>query len=436
MRDGFVWGAASASYQIEGGVDERGLNLWDMYCRQPGIIIDGTNGDVACDAYHRWKEDIEIMRGIGLKAYRFSISWARVIPDGTGAVSEKGLAYYEQLCEALVDAGITPWVTLFHWDYPYELYRRGGWLNPDSPKWFEDYADVVTKRLGKYVKHWITLNEPQCFIGLGFAQGEHAPGLKLPLWDTMLMAHNALLSHGRAIMKIRENVPNSVAGFAPTGDVPCPKANTPEEIEKARAEYFAVKEDNVFWDVAYFSDPVYLGKYPDDVISNFGQFMPKISSADMDVIKQPLDFCGQNIYRGVDAYANKPGKAITAAKWPISPEALYWGPKFLYERYKKPIVITENGLSCADVVSLDGKVHDPNRIDYLNRYLSAYKRAGQDGAELLGYFQWCLTDNFEWAKGYTERFGIVYCDIETGERIRKDSSYWYSEVIKNNGADL
>jgi beta-glucosidase len=258
----------------------------------------------------------------------------------------------------------------------------------------------------------------------------------------MLMAHNVLLAHGRAVIKIRENVPNSIAGFAPTGDVPCPKANTDDEIEKARTEYFSLhkpdsgKEDDVFWDIAYFSDPVFLGKYPGDVLSKFGQFMPKISSADMDLISQPLDFCGQNIYRGIDTQANKPGKAITAAKWPISPDALYWGPKFIYERYKKPIVITENGLSCADVVSLDGKVHDPNRIDFLTRYLREFKRAGQDGTEIMGYFQWCLTDNFEWAKGYTERFGIVHCDFETGERIRKDSSYWYSEVIKSNGANL
>jgi beta-glucosidase len=435
VDDGFIWGAASASYQIEGGVGERGLSVWDMYCREPGRILDGSSGDVACDAYHRWKDDVAIMKEIGLKAYRFSISWPRVMPTGQGSVSSAGLDYYERLCETLAEAKIQPWVTLFHWDFPYELYKLGGWMNSESPRWFEDYADAVTRRLGKYVRHWITINEPQCFIGLGHAGGEHAPGLKYPLWDTLLMSHNVLLAHGRAVSKIRSNIPDARVGFAPTGDVPIPRSIAPEDIERARREYFSLKDD-VFWDVAFFSDPVFLGKYPEDVLSKYGAIMPKITSEDMDVISAPLDFCGQNIYRGEGADARNHGRPITAAKWGITPESLYWGPRFLYERYKKPIVITENGLSCADVVSLDGRVHDSNRIDYLNRYLLEYKRAAKDGVPLIGYFQWCLTDNFEWSKGYTERFGIVYCDFVTGVRIRKDSSYWYADVIRANGHNL
>ncbi|MCL2067999.1 MAG: GH1 family beta-glucosidase [Treponema sp.] len=447
FRDDFVWGAASASYQVEGAVNEdgRGACVWDMFCKEPARILDGSSGDIACDHYHRYKEDIAIMKELGLKAYRFSIAWPRVIPGGDGKVNEKGLDFYERLVDALLEAGITPYITLFHWDYPYELFRRGGWMNGESPKWFVSYVEAVVKRLAGKIPFVFTFNEPQCFIGLSYDHTEHAPGIHHPVWDTLLMTHNVLLAHGLAVQAIRSLSPQTKIGYAPTGSAHYPATNSVEDREAARRAYFAV-EDWVTWSVSLWSDPVFLGKYPDELLQKYGQYMPAIGAGDMKIISQPLDFLGQNIYNGSPVKADgkggyeyarrETGYPFTAAKWPVTPESLYWGPVFLADRYKMPLYITENGLSCADVVSLDGKVHDPARIDFLHRYLHCLKKASEDGVDIRGYFQWCLTDNFEWAKGYTDRFGIVFCNFETQQRIIKDSGYWYREVIRSNGAGL
>jgi len=447
FRKDFVWGAASASYQVEGAAyeDGKGLSIWDMFCKQPGRIRDGSNGDVACDHYHRYKEDVMLMKEVGLKAYRFSVSWPRVIPAGIGPVCEKGLDFYDRLVDELLNAGIIPYVTLFHWDYPYELFRRGAWLNPDSPKWFADYVSVVAKKLGDRVKNFFTLNEPQCFIGICYDKTVHAPGIHFPIWDTLLMAHHVLLGHGMAVRAIRAAISDANVGIAPTCSAHFPVSDKPEDIEAARMAFFDVTEDWT-WSVSVWSDPIIFGEYPEALIKRYGQYMPNIGQDDMKIISEPIDFYGQNIYNGCpiksdgkggyEFVARKPGYDITASKWPITPEALYWGPKFLYERYKKPFYITENGLSCQDVVSVDGKVHDPNRIDFLYRYLREYKRAAEDGVDARGYFHWCFTDNFEWEKGYTERFGIVYCDFETQQRILKDSAYWYRDTIEANGENL
>ncbi|HEY5465500.1 MAG TPA: GH1 family beta-glucosidase [Clostridia bacterium] len=448
FQDDFIWGGASASYQIEGAAYEDGKapSVWDMFCRQEGRILDGRNGDVACDHYHLYQKDVDLMREIGYKGYRFSISWPRVIPAGFGAINEKGLDFYDRLLDSLLEANITPYTTLFHWDYPYALFRRGGWMNPDSPKWFAEYASVLARRLGDRMKNIMTINEPQCFIGISYDTTVHAPGIHFPIWDTLLMAHHVLLGHGLAVQAVRAAVPDAKIGWAPTCSAHYPQSDSPEDIEAARKAFFDIPSDRCFWSVSLWNDPVFLGEYPAKMYDLYGKHMPRITSDDMKVISQPLDFLGHNIYNGQAIRADgkggyvivprKPGYDYTGNKWPVTPEALYWGPKFLAERYKKPIYLTENGISCPDVVSLDGKVHDPNRIDFLSRYLLSLRRAVEDGVDIRGYFYWCVTDNFEWAKGFTERFGMVYCDFETQERILKDSAMWYRDTILANGNNL
>lgn len=447
FKEDFIWGGASASYQVEGAANEdgRGASIWDMFCKQPGRILDGSSGDVACDHYHRYQEDVDIMKDIGYGAYRFSTSWSRILPSGTGKVNDKGLDFYDRLVDSLLKNDIEPYLTLYHWDFPYALFRKGGWMNPDSPKWFAEYVQVVADRLGDRVKNFFTFNEPQCFIGNCYVSTDHAPGIEYPVWDTLQMMHHVLLGHGQAVQVLRAAVPKAKIGFAPTCGAHYPVDDMPENIEAARQAFFDVT-DNWSWSASVWSDPVMLGAYPKKLLDRFEQYMPHMGQNDMKTINQPLDFYGQNIYNGRPVQSDgkggytfaqrKPGYDVTAVKWPITPKALYWGPRFLYERYKKPIFITENGLSCADTVSLDGKVHDPNRIDFLQRYLREYRRAAADGVDIAGYFHWCVTDNFEWHKGYTDRFGMVYCDFETQQRILKDSAHWYREVIATNGANL
>ncbi|MDD4849165.1 MAG: GH1 family beta-glucosidase [Gemmiger sp.] len=444
---GFVWGGASAAYQIEGAAaeDGRAPSIWDVFCEQPGRILDGQSGAVACDHYHRAPEDVALMQRCGYKGYRFSTAWPRILPEGFGRVNEKGLDFYDRLVDDLLAHGIEPYLTLYHWDLPALLQQRGGWLNPDSPQWFAEYAAVVARRLGDRVKHFFTFNEPQCFIGNCYVNTDHAPGLAYPQRDVLQMMHHVLLGHGLAVQALRATVPGAGVGFVPTGSANYPVAETPENIEAARSAFFAV-HDNWAWSIGAWCDPVLLGSYPPAFVERFGSEMPAHWQDDLKTICQPLDFLGLNCYNGhpvesdgAGGYRFSPRKVgydRTAVKWPITPKALYWGPRFLYERYKKPIYISENGLSCADVISLDGKVHDPNRIDFLHRYLLELKRAAGDGVDVRGYFHWCVTDNFEWNRGYAERFGMIYCDFETQQRILKDSAYWFAEVARTNGENL
>lgn len=450
FREDFVWGAATSAYQIEGasGQDGKGLDIWDVYCREPGKIYEGHTGDVACDHYHRYKEDVVMMKEMGLKAYRFSINWARVLPEGMGKVNEQGIAFYSQLIDELLEAGIEPYITLYHWELPYELYKKGGWMNEEIVEWFGQYAALVAERFSDRVTYFFTLNEPQCFVGLGFLTGVHAPGLKAPLRDTFQMAHNAMKAHGRAVQMLRAHAKQPIQiGYAPTSGMTYPETNRPEDIEAARKALFLLPEPaNWSWNVSWWSDPVLLGKYPEEGLELYGPWLPKITDADMKLISQPIDIYGQNIYNGKCVRMGMDGKPElvkresgfprTANNWPVTPQCLYWGPKFLYERYGKPIYITENGVSCHDAISLDGKVHDPNRIDFLARYLGALKQAATDGVDIRGYFQWSLMDNFEWNFGYLERFGLVYVDFASQKRIWKDSAYWYRDVIAENGKSL
>lgn len=450
FKKDFAWGAATSSYQIEGafGEDGKGLDIWDVFVREPGRVAEGHTGDVACDHYHRYKEDVAVMKEMGLKAYRFSINWSRVLPEGVGTVNEAGIQFYSKLIDALLEAGIEPYITLYHWELPYELYKKGGWMNEEIVEWFGEYAALISERFSDRVTHYFTLNEPQCFVGLGHLTGLHAPGLKGPVRDTFQMAHNILKAHGRAVQRLRERAKQPlVIGYAPTSGMTYPETDKPEDIEAARQSLFSLPEvSNWTWNVTWWSDPVLFGKYPEEGMELYGPWLPRITDADMKLISEPIEIYGQNVYNGKCVRMGRDGKPEyvkrydgyprTANNWPVTPESLYWGPKFLYERYGKPIYITENGMSAHDVVALDGKVHDPSRIDFLARYLGALKRAASDGVDIGGYFQWSLLDNFEWHCGYTERFGLVYVDYETQKRIWKDSAYWYQKTIAEHGANL
>lgn len=450
FRKDFIWGAATASYQIEGAAfeDGKGLSVWDQFCHTPGKVFEGHTGDVACDHYHRYQEDVALMAELGVHNYRFSVSWPRLLPDGTGTVNEKGVDFYNRLIDEMLEKGVRPFMTLYHWDYPAALQAKGTWENPDSPKWFEEYASLCARRFGDRVKDFITLNEPQCFIGLGLSTGVHAPGLKLPACSTIPASHHVLKGHGMAVRALRSLVPDCRVSYAPTGTACIPATDSPADIEAARKAYFAVPSaEDWTWNVSWWSDAPMLGSYPEEALSSMGKYLPMGWEKDLILIHQPLDYYCQNIYsghiiraadnaQGYETVPKAPGAPKTAINWYVSPDALYWGPRFLYERYKTPIVISENGMSCHDCVSLDGKVHDPNRQDYVQRYLRSYKRAAEDGVDVRGYFYWSLMDNFEWANGYFDRFGMVYVDYQTQQRIPKDSAWWYKTVMETNGENL
>ena len=456
--DGFTWGVAAAAYQIEGAADAdgKGPSVWDMLCRQPGRIAGGHSGETACDHYHRYREDVSLMRQLGVRAYRFSISWPRVMPEGAGAINRPGLDFYDRLTDELLAAGIRPWATLFHWDFPEALLSRGGWLNRDSAGWFADYTRVVAERLSDRIENWITLNEPQCFIGFGHATGTNAPGLKLGAAECLQAGHHVLLAHGLAVQALRAHARRpATIGWAPVGVVslPLPDASA-ADIAAARKAMFAVDGGDAatmkmppnIWSNSWWGDPVVFGRYPEDGVLAAGPAMPAIAAGDMATIAQPIDFYGANIYSGTFYQAGENGKPVrvphapgvdlTAFKWPVVPASLRWGPRFLHERYGLPVVVTENGVSLADWVSLDGKVHDPQRIDFLRRYLLELRQALADGADVRGYFQWSIMDNFEWAEGYQQRFGLVHVDYQTQRRTPKDSAWWYREVAATNGKDL
>lgn len=420
----FLWGTAASAYQIEGRDtnDGKGDHIWNIYEREPGHIYENQTGDIACDHIHRFKEDVAIMKKMGLKAYRFSMDWSRLFAGGNRTGHETGVKFYSDLIDELLANGVEPFITMYHWELPYELYKKGGWLNRDIAEWFGEYAKLIAERFSDRVKYFFTLNEPQCFVGLGYLRGEHAPGVKAPLRDTFEMAHNALRAHGRAVQMLRAYAKQPIeVGFAPTCGMCYPETEKPEDIEAARQMMFSMSlqpSDNWTWNVAWWSDPVLLGHYPEEGLRLYEPYLPKITDADMKLISEPLDIYGQNIYNGRCFRMGPDGKPQevtrplgapkTAVGWPVTPECIYWGLKYLDERYHMPMYLTENGMACHDCISLDGKVHDPNRIDFLARYLKQVKRAASE-IDLRGYFEWTLLDNFEWNKGYAERFGLDLC---------------------------
>lgn len=462
---GFVWGAASSAYQIEGAASEdgRGPSVWDDWSRTPGNVWLNQTGDIACDHYHRYREDVGLMSKIGLQAYRFSISWSRVLPDGTptsssgGGINQRGLDFYDRLVDSLLAANIRPYVTLFHWDYPTALYHRGGWLNRDSASWLADYSAIVAKRLGDRVRDWMTINEPQCFLKFGHGDGANAPGLKLPLREQLLACHHTLLGHGLSVRAIRDSAPTNSKhgptriGWAPVCVTYSPESDSPADIEAARAMTNGVPTRDL-WNNAWYNDPVFFGQYPEEGLKQYGADVPTIRDGDMETIAQPMDFLGINIYFGQLVRAGKPdgngkpappqiadrpvGHGLTALRWPLDPPSLRWGPRFMAERYKVPVYITENGLSSMDWPDLEGRIRDTHRVDYTRRYLMALRQAIEGGADIRGYFHWSVMDNFEWPQGYKERFGLIYVDYPTQQRTLKDSAAWYRRVIQTNGAAI
>lgn len=443
----FVWGAAAASYQIEGGAfeDGRGLSVWDVFSHTKGKTFEGDTGDVANDHYHRYEEDVQIMKDLGLHAYRLSLSWPRVLPEGVGRVNEKGVDYYDRLIDTMLAKGVVPWVTLFHWDFPWDLYCKGGWLNRDSAEWFAEYTQLMVRALGDRVKHWMTLNEPPVFVGVGHKDGRHAPGEQWSDRHLARIIHHVLLAHGRSVQVIRAEQSDALVGLAMNNAPAIPRLEDAEHIEAARKAQWYTGAENMVWSAGVWSDPMILGEYPKEALEIWDGFWP-IQDGDMKTINQPLDYFGLNIYWGFETIIEnaqpkvlfEPGVGFprTMMNWGVTPRALYWGPKWYHERYKLPIVITENGLASTDWVAVDGGVHDGPRIDFLQRYLREFKRAAADGVETMGYFQWSIMDNFEWGEGYSKRFGLVHVDFETQKRTLKDSAHWYKTVIAANGENL
>ena len=439
---------AAAAYQIEGAATEdgRGPSVWDTFSHQPGATFEGHTGDVACDHYHRYREDVALMRALGARAYRLSVSWTRVLPEGRGAVNEKGLDFYERLIDELLRAGVTPFVTLFHWDFPQALYDEGGWLERDSAAWFADYAQHVVARLGDRVRHWMPLNEPNVHIGMGHVLGLHAPGAKLPLDRALLAVHNCQRAHGRAALAIRASArpgtrPEVGCAFAFAGRHPV--SASPEDW--AAAEALAFEASSPVSSNSWWLDPMLRGAHPADGLQAHAALLPPGFERDMTEIHQPLDFVGLNIYWSDPARRSADGRPELlghpqgyprgANDWqPLTPQALFFGPYFAHRRYGLPIYITENGLAVRDQLYLDGGIHDVQRIDYLQRALARLADAIRGGVPVRGYFHWSFLDNFEWADGYKQRFGLVYVDYETQRRIPKDSYAFYRDVIASNGA--
>ncbi len=445
FREGFFWGAASSAYQTEGSwdADGKGPSIWDTFCHIPGHIARGETGDTACSGYRRMEEDVALLRELGLTAYRFSISWPRIFPEGRGYVNQKGLAYYDKLVDLLLENKITPFVTLYHWDLPESLEREGGWQNSRTAEAFAGYAALIARHFDGRVCHYITLNEPQCFLSLGYGEGIHAPGLRLNTRALLSCARNALVAGGLAARALRENsaAPLQI-GVASTGRLCYPVQDTAAARTAAYRASFAMAENDWLFTHSWFLDAAVLGYYPPDAPAMLRNFAERLPSAAWTVIRQPLDFLGVNVYNGTpvdeagNAVPKNPGFPRTALKWPVTPEIMHYGSQFLYDRYGLPLYITENGQSCNDRIFLDGRVHDPDRIDFLHRYLLSLRKAAEDEVPVFGYFHWSFTDNFEWHSGYDERMGLVYIDYPTGQRIPKDSAHWYAQTARENGALL
>lgn len=438
--ENFAWGAATASYQIEGAWNDngKGESIWDRFSHTPGKVENGDTGDIACDHYHRWQEDIVLMKEIGLKAYRFSIAWPRIFPSGRGEVNQAGIDFYSQLVDALLEAGIEPFVTLYHWDLPQALQDEGGWPKRKIVDAFVEYADLVSRVLGDRVKNWITLNEPWVSAFVGHEEGRHAPGIK-DMHTAVAASHHLLLSHGLAVPKIRENSPDANVGI--TLNLSPHEPASPSIFDR-KATIWGDGYLNRF-----FLDPLVGRGYPQDMVNNFGSAMEFAQRDDLDTIAVPIDFLGVNYYTRkiarsevVSEEENEPctvfrGDEITEMDWEVYPEGLYNLLGRMHFDYNFPaIYITENGAAFKDQVVND-EVDDPQRLSYIKRHLKQVHRAIEVGVPVKGYFVWSLMDNFEWAHGYTKRFGLIYIDYETQQRIPKSSAKWYAQVIRANAVE-
>jgi len=436
--DNMVWGCATASYQIEGAANEdgRGPSVWDTFSHTPGKVFQGDTGDVACDSYHRYKEDVQLLKNLGVKGYRMSISWSRVFPSGKGKVNQKGLDYYNRVIDELLANGIQPYVTLFHWDLPQAL--PGGWQSRDTSKAFGDYAGFMAKRLSDRVHHFFTINEFVCFTDLGYGQGKFAPGLQLPQNELAQVRHHGVLAHGLGVQAIRANGRSGTQiGLAENSNVYVPVVETAEHIAAAQRAHRELNSP--------FITAVLEGKYIDAYLNAMGPNAPKVENGDMQIIGSPIDFVGLNVYtpQYVRADSSTAGYSVIkqptsfprmASEWlSIGPECLYWAVRNLVDLWKVPAVyITENGCSADDAVTPDGRIEDTDRIMYLRNHLTHLQRAASEGYPVKGYFLWSLLDNFEWADGYSKRFGLHYVDFKTLKRTPKLSAEWYRELIRRN----
>jgi len=434
----FVWGAAASAYQIEGAVHEdgRGESIWDRFCATPGKVRAGDTGEVACDFYHRYPEDIALMRELGLGAFRFSIAWPRVVPSATGPVNQAGLDFYDRLVDALLEAGIRPFANLFHWDLPQELEDAGGWPARATAEAFAGYAEVVAQRLGDRVKDWITHNEPFCTSWLGYGLGAHAPG-RTSVGDALAACHHALLGHGWAVEAVRRSAPGAEVGIVVDPWPIHPATDSPEDVAAAYAE------DGVR--NRWFFDPLLRGTYPEDVLERFAEVAPPVRDGDLATISVPLDFVGVNNYSRRIVRAGSNGKAtidvrtpdgrLTDMDWEVYPAGMHESLVRMHQEYGvESLYVTENGAAFPDVRSHDGRIHDIERIAYLDGYLGAVGTALAEDVPVRGYFAWSLLDNFEWALGYSKRFGLVYVDYPTLERVPKDSFHWYRKLIASRQA--
>jgi beta-glucosidase len=429
----FVWGAATASYQIEGAATEdgRGESIWDRFSATPGKVRTGDTGLVACDFYHRYREDIALVRELGLDAFRFSIAWPRILPEGRGRVNQAGLDFYDRVVDELLANDIEPFVTLYHWDLPQALEDQGGWASRETVDAFCEYAQVVAARLGDRVGRWITHNEPQVASWAGYGSGGHAPGRRSKS-DATAAAHHLLLSHGRAVEILRAAVPNATVGI--TLNLYSVQADSDDES----AAEVARRIDG--GDNRWFLDPIFRGEYPADVLELLGDAAPPVEEGDLAAISTPLDFLGVNNYsRLVIGGGGKPlrnsNAVYTDMDWEVYPDGLYEVLIRLRDEYAVPtIYVTENGAAFGDIRGHDGEVLDPERQDYLEGYIRAVGRAVQAGVPVSGYFVWSFLDNFEWAHGYSKRFGIVYVDYPTLDRVPKGSFHWYGDLIRRHRA--
>jgi beta-glucosidase len=433
----FSWGAAVSAYQIEGAVDAdgRGESIWDRFTTLPGTIENGETGRVACDSYHRYREDVSLMRELGLNAFRFSVAWPRVLPEGRGASNDAGLGFYDRLVDELLAAGIEPFVTLYHWDLPQVLEDAGGWPVRDTVDAFGEYVEAVTARLGDRVRYWITQNEPWVISWLGYGLGEHAPGRRSES-DALAAAHHVLLAHGRALEIIRREVREARVGITIDVVPMYPATDSEQDVSAARQlDGFRNR---------WFLDPVFRGEYPADMLEHFAHALPDVQDGDLEVISAPLDFLGVNYYtRNIvraDPDSGRPvvvpadGAEHTSIGWEVYPDGLAQMLVGLNEAYDLPaLYITENGAAFADARE-NGSVEDPERVSYIERHLGAIAAAIEAGVPIAGYFVWSLLDNFEWAQGYSKRFGIVYVDFDTMERVPKASYRWYRSFIAGQKA--
>lgn len=430
----FLWGTATASYQIEGAVleDGRGASIWDTFSHTPGRVKGGDTGDIACDHYHRWESDLDLMKRVGVNAYRLSIAWPRVIPNGRGNVNTKGLAFYDRLIDGLLERQIEPWVTLYHWDLPQALQDRGGWGSRDTAHALADYTQAVTAALGDRVRNWITINEPWCVAYLGYGVGIHAPGMK-DVALSLRAAHHALLAHGLAVPIVRENARDAKVGITLNLTPGYPVTDSEEDAT-------ATHTFDGFFN-RWYLDPVHGRGYPSDMLEAYGPIAPQVAPGDLATIGVPTDFLGVNYYTR-SHIRHDPTQALNVSQiepaglertfmgWEVYPDGLRDLLLRLKNDYGDQVIyVTENGAAFQDTIAPDGSIQDLSRQDYLERHLEACRQAINHGAKLKGYFAWSLMDNFEWAEGYEKRFGLTYVNFETQERRLKQSGEWFRNFL-------